>query len=200
MNLEIFKNHLAQPIDIVHSSGVLIPLVKVADTWHLLFEVRAANLRRQPGEICFPGGGLDAAESARDAAIRETCEELGINDEQIEVIGPMDFLVTVFGDYLQPYVAILHQVDCAKLAFNRREVDSLFTVPLDFFINNPAERYAVRTEMVAPPDFPYQKIGRTNGYNWRCRDYDVLFYQYQDKVIWGMTAKLISRMVEYLKK
>ncbi len=200
MNLDRFKNHRPEAIDVANSYGVLIPLIKIDDQWHLLFEVRASQLRRQPGEICFPGGRRERNESARQAAVREACEELGIGQQQIDVIGAMDFLVTPFGDFLQPYVARLEAADLAKLPFNRSEVAALFSTPLDFFINTPPDSYAVQTEMIVPKDFPYQKIGSTNHYNWRCRAYSVLFYQYRDKVIWGMTAKLINRLVEILKE
>ena len=38
------------------SFGVLIPIIETPHGLSVLFEVRARNLRRQPGEICFPGG------------------------------------------------------------------------------------------------------------------------------------------------
>ena len=34
---------------------------------------------RAPGQICFPGGGIEPAESAEDATAREIREELGIS-------------------------------------------------------------------------------------------------------------------------
>lgn len=34
---------------------------------------------RAPGQICFPGGGIEKAESPREATVREMREELGVN-------------------------------------------------------------------------------------------------------------------------
>jgi 8-oxo-dGTP pyrophosphatase MutT (NUDIX family) len=34
---------------------------------------------RAPGQICFPGGGIEVAESPREATVREMREELGVN-------------------------------------------------------------------------------------------------------------------------
>ncbi len=34
---------------------------------------------RAPGQICFPGGGIELAESPREATVREMREELGVN-------------------------------------------------------------------------------------------------------------------------
>ena len=39
--------------------AVLLPLIEVHNETHILFEVRSMSLRRQPGEICFPGGKVD---------------------------------------------------------------------------------------------------------------------------------------------
>ena len=45
---------------------------------HLLFEVRADTLDRQPGEVCFPGGHMESGETPAACALRETEEELSI--------------------------------------------------------------------------------------------------------------------------
>ncbi len=199
MKLEYFRHHTPQPIDIDNNYGVLIPFIKIENKWHLLFEMRSSKLRRQPGEICFPGGRLEKDETAEQAAIRETCEELGIKEQQINLIGPMDFLVTTFGDYLRPYVAILEVDDIANISFNRQEVASVFVVPISYLVENEPDYHYVQNQISANDDFPYHRIGREKRYNWRGRDYSVLFYQYQDKVIWGMTAKIVERLCYYLK-
>ena len=43
--------------------AVLVPLVERDGALHLLYEVRARMLRRQPGEVCFPGGRMEAGET-----------------------------------------------------------------------------------------------------------------------------------------
>ena len=53
------------------SFGVLIPIIETPHGLSVLFEVRARNLRRQPGEICFPGGSTMEGEPPAHAAIRE---------------------------------------------------------------------------------------------------------------------------------
>ena len=67
---EIFRNHCE-----VMPRGefaVLAPLVRVDGETHLLFEVRALHMRRQPGEVCFPGGQIEEGETPLEAAVRET--------------------------------------------------------------------------------------------------------------------------------
>lgn len=72
--------HQSQPLFIgeetAFKAAVLVPLVQVDGEWHVLFEVRSLTMRKQPGDISFPGGKLDGGETAQEAALRETYEEL----------------------------------------------------------------------------------------------------------------------------
>mgnify|MGYP002557000261 CR=1 FL=1 len=54
--------------------AVVIPLIKTAAGYEVLFEVRASGLRQQPGEICFPGGGAEDGETPWQTAEREACD------------------------------------------------------------------------------------------------------------------------------
>ena len=84
--------HDKQPLFIGEETAlrfaVLIPLVQVNDEWHVLFEVRSLTMRKQPGDISFPGGRIDPTDaSPMEAAIRETHEELGVDPTCIQVLG-----------------------------------------------------------------------------------------------------------------
>ena len=71
-------------LDRLWEAAVLLPIVESPDGPALLFEERAHTLRRQPGEICFPGGKVECADSSHAmTAVRETSEELGLKQEQI---------------------------------------------------------------------------------------------------------------------
>lgn len=75
---------------------MLIPMIEISGTKYLLFEKRSNKLRRQPGEICFPGGKLESGESLQECAVRETVEELQVLPGQIEVLGPGDIYLSPF--------------------------------------------------------------------------------------------------------
>lgn len=78
--------------------AVLIPLVTLGDDGrdHLLLEVRSMSVA-QPGEICFPGGRMEAGETVLEAALRETCEELGVAPDSVEILGELEPVRMVTG-------------------------------------------------------------------------------------------------------
>lgn len=72
--------------------AVLVPLIERPDGLHLLYEVRAQNLRHHAAEVCFPGGRMEPGETPVQCALRETWEELAIAPEDVTVLGELDFL------------------------------------------------------------------------------------------------------------
>lgn len=194
------RNHTPMALDSVHTYAVLLPLVEVGGQLHILYEVRSSKLLTQPGEISFPGGGIEEGETAREAAVRETCEELNIGSEQIEILGELDFLASPFNFIIYAYAGILHDINPADLIFNKREVDEIFTVPLDFFINHEPETYQGQLRIDLTPDFPYELIPNGKDYRWRMGCYPVLFYRYKEYIIWGITARFTKNFIEILNK
>jgi len=52
--------------------SVLVPLVEKDGKLNLLFEKRASGLKRQPGEVCFPGGKVEEGETASESYLALT--------------------------------------------------------------------------------------------------------------------------------
>lgn len=174
-------------------AAVLLPLLEVNGALHLLFEVRAGSLRSQPGEICFPGGAIERGETAKEAAVRETAEELLLEKAQIEIIAPLDKLAVPANLTIYPFLGRLRQY---KDTCSKDEVERIFTVPLTWFLEREPEIYHTRIVTVPEADFPFEYVPDGEHYRWRQGQYDVLFYTYGEFVIWGMTAKLIHSFVK----
>lgn len=178
--------------------AVLLPLIEKDDGLHVLFEVRAYHLRRQPGEICFPGGKVDKEDvDVQDTAIRETSEELGIPTSKIADVFPLDFLVTPFGTIIYPFIGVIHEAD--KINPNEGEVAETFTVPMDYFYSRKPEIFNVHYSVEPEENFPFELIIGGENYNWQKRQIDEYFYRYDDKVIWGLTARILTHFLEVVK-
>lgn len=89
----------------IRRAAVLVPLIQKGGEYHVVFEVRAGSLKTQPGEICFPGGAVERGETPKQAAVRETMEELLINRCQIRVIAPLDVLEAPGAMEISPFLA-----------------------------------------------------------------------------------------------
>ena len=180
-----------------HKFAVLLPMIEKEDGIHILFEVRALNMRRQPGEICFPGGKIDPEDpNEQFTAIRETSEELGIPKNSIIHVKPLDYLVTAFGSIIYPFFGVIENSN--EITPNESEVAEIFTVPLSYFREVNPEIFKVHFAPMPESSFPFELIIGGENYNWQTRHVDEYFYKYEDKVIWGMTARILSNFLELI--
>lgn len=173
--------------------AVMVPLIRREDGLFVLFEKRSGSLKRQPGEICFPGGARDGQETSLENAVRETMEELQISRQQIDVIAQMNTLLTVYDNKVSVFLCELKNYE---MTFAESEVGEVFLVPLEFFVEQKPEVYVNRVELRTPDDFPYEKIPGGRDYHWHAGRKNVYFYYYEDKVIWGMTAYIMQDVVK----
>ncbi|MFQ3620523.1 MAG: CoA pyrophosphatase [Spirochaetales bacterium] len=192
-----------------HPYAVFVPFLTIQGQTHWLFEVRARGIR-QGGEVCFPGGGveLQEGEEPKEAAIRETAEELGISQENIKVFGCLGHLVTHWGGVIDVFYGTLDSW-FPDFTPQNDEVSEAFTVPLSYFLTTPPEVYYF--QQVIKPNFkdpkkgvqrlPWKELGLPSLYGkpWTLRTYPVYFYQWGGKTIWGLTADIIREMLEILK-
>ena len=172
-------------------SAVLVPLVRREGRLGILFEVRSAALTWQPGDICFPGGRIELDDAGSEAAaVRETREELSLPDSAIEVIGPLNSMVSPIGVMIHPYAAVINIFDLIRP--NHGEVSEVFVAPLDYLL--AVEPLTAHMEVATRPlaDFPLNLLPPSYARDWKRRTtYPVLFYQYGGHVIWGLTARVL---------
>lgn len=178
-------------------ASVMVPLVAGDDGPEVLFEVRAAHLRRQPGEVCLPGGRIELGEDARAAAIREACEELLV--ELGQLAGILD-LGTIDGPGGMPLHLFAGTLEGYAGTFDPEEVGATFTVPLAWFLRHEPTVYRGRLVLQPPPDLPWELVPGGRAYPWHTRVHDIPFYHGTDPVIWGFTARVMQRFVAFLRR
>lgn len=177
-------------------STVLIPLIKKDDKYHILFEIRSNNLSHQPGEICFPGGKRESLETSLQTAVRETCEELLVSESDIQVYGSLDYFLSPTGMRIDVYLGELRNYNGQ---YSIDEVSDIFMVPLEFFQNTLPKRYYNNVQMQPEHDFPFDKIPEGRNYPWAKGKYEVLFYEYENHIIWGITAKILFHNIKLIQ-
>lgn len=185
-----------QNIEDYFVSAVLLPLIETESGLHVLFEVRPGHLRRQPGEICFPGGKVEKNEllNPQEAAVRETAEELGIRKNQVELLGPLNCFFGPPATIIYPYVGLIRDIDNIKP--DPAEVEEVFLAPLEHFIKNPPVESSAEVATRYAPDFPFNRVPASYKKDWYKKwTFPVYFYEYGERFIWGITARILYYFV-----
>ncbi len=168
---ELFGDQRLEGISRFRPAAVLVALTDRADPGVLLLH-RPSTMRSHPGQIAFPGGGIDPGENPIDAALREAHEELGIDPRAVRVIGTSDVYKTHSGFEITPVLAV---------------------VPPDIDIRpNPVE---VAQWFEAPAGFIFDAANHNQQWvEWEgaMRAYNEIIWQEHN--IWGITAALIVNL------
>lgn len=196
---EKLKNRVPRSMEPMAKFAVLIPLIERDGRWELIYEMRSKDLKSQPGEVSFPGGRMEDGETYRQAAIRETMEELNIKEENINIIGELDYLVSYANMEIHCFLGTISGVNVDKIMPNPSEVDHLFTVPLQHFLDIEPKIYYLDLKTMYNDEFPYNLIPNGRDYRFRKSRRKIYFYEYNDYIIWGYTATMTKHFVDILK-
>lgn len=195
--------------DRLFNCAVLVLFVKKEDEYFLLFEKRANGIR-QGGDICFPGGGFEKEvdKDFLDTALRETNEELGLSDKDIQIIGRLDTMVAPIGAIIEIFVGVIDFENYEKsLKIDKNEVEKILLISLNELQKYEAKEYNLRY-MVHPTFvdekgieeilFPSQELGLPKKYHkpWGHNKHKVWVYKLHGEVIWGVTAVIINDLLK----
>lgn len=158
-------------------AAVLVPIVLRPAAPTLLLTERTAHLRDHAGQVCFPGGRIEAGDaSPRAAALRETEEEIGLLPQHVEVIGYLPDYCTGTGFAVTPVVGFVRPP--FALHPDSFEVAEVFEVPLAFLLD-PANH-------------------GEHAIFWRGRERRYHAMPYGRHFIWGATAGMIVSLYRSL--
>ncbi|SUY46760.1 hydrolase [Clostridium putrefaciens] len=194
----VFNKRKAGIMGDFKKSSVMILLENTNGVTYIIFEVRALTLRHQPGDVCLPGGKIEKGESPKEAAIRETMEELNLIRKDIEYIGEMDYFITPYGSIMYTFVGeFIGNKDIIPSPY---EVDHIFKVPLEFFLEEEPIFYEMEIGPKSTEGFPFELINKGESYNFSKGILSQYFYKYENHVIWGFTARIVKGFVDIIKK
>lgn len=158
------------------SAAVLLPIYERAGEYFLVVTKRSETVNDHKGQISFPGGGRHRGDkSLRDTALRESWEEIGLNPDDVEMLGELDDIVTITTGYIiSPFVGIIPYP--YEFKASPGEVEEIIEIPMSTLLDETNFREEV--EVIN---------GRyITGYS----------YKYQEWVIWGATAKIIKQFLD----
>jgi 8-oxo-dGTP pyrophosphatase MutT (NUDIX family) len=157
-------------------AAVLIPLTHFGDEWHLLYTRRGDRVETHKGQVSFPGGACDPGETTPEqTALREAEEEIGINPQDVQVLGRMTEMITITSFRVTPVVGVVPWPYAFRV--ENAEVARVFTMPLAWLADK-----SNRWEMNIP--------GRNFGL--------IVFHPYDGELLWGATALMTDNFLKAL--
>ncbi|SPH23581.1 putative Nudix hydrolase NudL [Defluviimonas aquaemixtae] len=160
---------------VLRPAAVLVPLIGGPRGLEVILTKRSSRLKHHPGQIAFPGGKVDETDAnGIAAALRETHEEIGLPEDNVEILGTMAPHETVTGFTISPVLGRVRAKFEARAEAG--EVDEVFAVPLSHVTD--ATKFAIERR-------------RWRG-EWR-RYYVVPYGPYY---IWGATARILRALAD----
>ena len=109
-------------------AAVLIPLLRQAGEWRLLYTRRVDGLPEHSGQVAFPGGRVDPGDPTPEAAaLREAEEEIGLNPANVRILGRLGEYPTITAYCITPVVAAIDWP--VPLHLQACEVSRFSTIP-----------------------------------------------------------------------
>lgn len=168
----------ASPPEFIESA-VLVPLLDGPGGPALLFTRRSRRLPNHAGQIAFPGGVRDPGDrDLHRTALRESVEEVGVDPERVEILGPLNRITTLARYDIQPYLSLWPAGDYRPVSPG--EVERVFQVPLDW-LANPVNASRVEVQV--------------RGHSLR-----VPAWLWEGETIWGATRRITADLLDRLDR
>lgn len=163
------------------SAAVLVPMVSIKKSWHLLFIRRADNENdHHSGQVAFPGGHHDSDDpSLENTALREAWEEVGLNPEDVRILGQLQDHVSTTRFRIRPIVGLVPWP--YSFSIDKTEVSRCFTIPLDW---------------LATPE--NKEIRHWRSFEDASQIPVIYFREYDGETLWGATARITVDLIDTL--
>lgn len=119
---------------LIRPAAVLVGLIDRGEDYGVLLTLRPETMASHAGQVAFPGGRVEAGETALQAALREAQEEVGVDPASVRLLGQGDTYLTGTGFAVAPFVGVL-PADFVAVP-HVREVADVFETPLSFLMDS----------------------------------------------------------------
>ena len=140
-------------------AGILVPVTDDPVNPEMIFTLRSENLSTHRGQVAYPGGKRDPGDlSLAATALSETHAEIGLPPEQVEIMSPLSQVMSRHGILGSPYVGVVPEGH--PLEPNPFEIDSIFRVPLSFFLEDRRERtdaISFQNQIIYVPSYRWER-------------------------------------------
>jgi len=161
-------------------AAVLIPFLRVADTWHILFTRRTDMVADHKGQVAFPGGSADPGDPSPEyTALREAQEEIGLDPADVNVLGHLQELPTITNYCITPVVGVIPWPYPLHLA--AIEVSRAFTIPLSWLADQSHHETRLRAIPGTASTVPV-----------------IYFQPYDGELLWGVSAQIMLNLLAVL--
>lgn len=161
-------------------AAVLMPLTWREGDWHLVFTRRTDTVESHKGQVSFPGGGCDLKEtSAEQTALREAKEEIGLQVQDVRILGRLNDIVTITHYQVSPVVGVIPWP--YEFMLSPHEVSRVFTIPLIWLVNPKNREEHNATPTGAPHSFPV-----------------IIYHRYDGEILWGATARMTLELLRVI--
>jgi len=156
-------------------AAVLVPVYRDTDSQvRVILTRRPDHMRTHPGDVVFPGGRFEEGEGPEQTAKREACEEIGLPEDGVEIIGGLSPVTTRDpGNLIVPVVAKVRRPD----------------------------RFVLQEEEVAAVIEP-TVLDLLDEDRWRTSDWfgrTLWFYEFDEGILWGATAFMMREFLRILR-
>jgi len=157
-------------------AAVLVPIYEKEGEYYLIFTKRTQKVNHHKGQISFPGGAYHQEDKTLSVtALRESFEEIGLNPQDVEILGELDDAITLSSNYIiSPFVAAIPYP--YKFSVNQDEVAEILHIPVAALLD--------RTHF------------RQEQHLFHGQPFTTYFYEYNGKIIYGATAGILKLFLD----
>ncbi len=161
-------------------AGVLLLLYPTPRGLSFFLTRRTETVEAHKGQIALPGGARESGESLRETALREACEELGLQPACAQILGePLTPVYIPVSNYrVTPFVAYTPARPPTRAA--PAEVVEIIETPLDIIMDEQnifEEQVNIRGYVGIVP-----------------------YFRVNEHKVWGATAMMLSEFAEMLRQ